>query len=204
MLTACCQHKRNQGRPYLHNKDVIVQHLRLLFAHTPEVLIDDYGSVKDWHREAMHEQYWTQLIQCLLDNQAPTPPRPTSWPPPRRRSPRTNGPHPSPTAPSNDPTSDSPPVPSPPRRRPPPPPPRHQQQQSNYDPALVHSLEHSLRALGLGLGASEIDVRVAYRALARIYHPDKHDPAQTGLTNEQAADYFKVINNAQAYLREVL
>jgi curved DNA-binding protein CbpA len=67
-----------------------------------------------------------------------------------------------------------------------------------------HSLEHSLRALGLGLGASEIEVRVTYRVLARIYHPDKHDPAQTGLTNEQSADYFKVINNAQAYLREVL
>jgi len=163
MLTACCQHKRNQGRPYLHNKDVIVQHLRLLFAHTPEVLIDDYGSVKDWHREAMHEQYWTQLIQCLLDNQAPTPPRPTSWPPPRRRSPRTNGSHSSPNAPSHEHTSDSPPIPSPPRRRPPQPPPRHQQQRSTYDPALVgHSLDHSLRALGLGLGASEIEVRVTY------------------------------------------
>jgi len=83
MLTACCQHKRKQGRPYLHNKDVIVKNLRLLFARTPEVIIDDYGSVKDWYCEAMHEPYWTQLIQCLLDEQAPTPPRPTSWPPPR-------------------------------------------------------------------------------------------------------------------------
>jgi curved DNA-binding protein CbpA len=66
------------------------------------------------------------------------------------------------------------------------------------------SLEHSLRALGLGLGASEIEVRVAYRALARIYHPDKHDPAQTGMMHAQAAEYFKIINNAQSYLREVL
>ncbi len=69
---------------------------------------------------------------------------------------------------------------------------------------LFHSLEHSLRALGLGLGASKIEVRVAYRALARIYHPDKHDPAQTGMTHAQAADYFKIINNAQSYLREIL
>ncbi len=47
MLTACCQHKRKCGRPYLHNKDVIVRNLRLLFAQIPKVVIDDYGSVKD-------------------------------------------------------------------------------------------------------------------------------------------------------------
>ena len=41
MLTACCQHKCNQGRPsYLHNKDVIVRNLWLLFAKVPDVLID--------------------------------------------------------------------------------------------------------------------------------------------------------------------
>ena len=57
MLTACCQHKCKCGRPYLHNKDVIVQNLRLLFAQIPEVVIDDYGSVKDWFKEASHESY---------------------------------------------------------------------------------------------------------------------------------------------------
>jgi hypothetical protein len=31
MLTACCQHKRKIRRPYLHNKDIIVRHLCLLF-----------------------------------------------------------------------------------------------------------------------------------------------------------------------------
>jgi len=41
MLTACCQHKRNQGcTSYLHNKDVIVRNLWLLFAKVPYVLID--------------------------------------------------------------------------------------------------------------------------------------------------------------------
>jgi hypothetical protein len=62
MLTACCQHKRKQGLPYLHNKDVIVRNLQLLFARTPEVVINYYGSVKDWFCEASHELYWTQLI----------------------------------------------------------------------------------------------------------------------------------------------
>ena len=76
---------------------------------------------------------------------------------------------------------------------------------TDYDPELVgHSLDHSFKALGLGLGATETEVKVRYRALARIYHPDKHDPTRTGLSHEAAADYFKLINNAQAYLSEVL
>ncbi len=28
----------------------------------PEVVIDDYGSVHDWHREASHKKYWDQLV----------------------------------------------------------------------------------------------------------------------------------------------
>jgi len=81
MLIACCQHKRKRGRPYLHNKDVIVRNLRLLFAQIPEVVIDDYGSMKDWFKEASHETYWTALVRCLLDKQAPPPTRPDTVPP---------------------------------------------------------------------------------------------------------------------------
>jgi hypothetical protein len=99
MLTACCQHKRKHGRPYLYNKDIIVRNLRLLFSQIPEVVIDDYGSVKDWFKEASHESYWTALVRCLLDKQAPLPTRPTEWPPPRQRSPCG---HPSSSAPQND------------------------------------------------------------------------------------------------------
>jgi curved DNA-binding protein CbpA len=66
------------------------------------------------------------------------------------------------------------------------------------------SLDHSFKALGLGLGATETEVKVKYRALAQIYHPDKHNPTRTGMTHEAAADYFKLINNGQAYLCEVL
>jgi curved DNA-binding protein CbpA len=66
------------------------------------------------------------------------------------------------------------------------------------------SLEHLFKALGLGLGATETEAKVRYCALAQIYHPDKHDPAGTGMTQAAAADYFKLINNAQAYLCEVL
>ena len=66
------------------------------------------------------------------------------------------------------------------------------------------SLEHSFKALGQGLGATETEVKVAYCALARIYHPNKHDPIPTGMTQAEASKYFKIINNAQAYLCEVL
>ena len=139
--------------------------------------------------------------------------------PPRRQRPRGQ---PSPTPATEDATDDNsdsdnddasapPPVPSPPRRGPPPPPPsRHQplgtdHAQRDYDPEMVsRSLSDSFKVLGPGLGVTEIEVKVQYRALSRIYHPDRHDPMHTGLTNEAAADFFELINNAQAYLREVL
>ena len=64
------------------------------------------------------------------------------------------------------------------------------------------SMFHSLTILGLGLGASETEIKVHYRQLARKYHPDKKDPAITGLTATEASDFFKLLNNAQAYLKE--
>jgi hypothetical protein len=196
-----------------------VRNLRLLFSQIPDVVINDYGSVKDWFKEASHESYWTALVRHLLDKHAPLPARPTVWPLPRRRSPRG---HQSSSVPqddtnssgstddnSSDDNTESPPIPSLPCRRPPPPPPspRCSQPRTEYDSEMVgRSLEHSFKALGLGLGATETEVKIAYRALARIYHPDKHDPVQTGMTQAEASDseYFKLINNAQAYLCEVL
>jgi DnaJ-class molecular chaperone len=46
------------------------------------------------------------------------------------------------------------------------------------------SLGASLQILDLGLGASEIEAKVKYRQLARIYNPDKNNQATTGLTTE--------------------
>jgi len=223
MITDCCQHKHNQGRPYHHNKDVIVRNLWLLFAKVPDALINDYGLLKDWLQEASHESYWKQLIQCLFDSQAPLPARPTKCPPPRRQSPRGQ---PSSTPATEDATDDDdnedddsniddasapPPVPSPPRRRPPPPsPPHHQpagtdQAQQDYDPEMAgRSLSDLFKVLGLGLGATETEVKVQYRALPHIYHPDHHGPMRTGLTNKASVDFFKLINNVQAYQCEVL
>ena len=80
LITACCDHTRQVGRPFLHNKDFVVKNLRLLFANVPEVTIDEYGSLKHWIKEALHEQYWNLLVTCLIDRHAVTPPRPDEWP----------------------------------------------------------------------------------------------------------------------------
>jgi DnaJ-class molecular chaperone len=69
---------------------------------------------------------------------------------------------------------------------------------------IGQSLKHLFKVLGLGLGANETEVKVRYCALAQIYHPDKHNPTRTGMTQEAATDYFKLINDSQAYLCEDL
>ena len=155
----CCYHKHKHGRPYLHNKDIIVQNLSLLFARIPKVVIDDYGSVKDWFKEASHKTYWTALMRCRLEKQAILPAIPTEWPLPRQQSPQG---HPSSSVPQidADPTNnndtDPLPISTPPHQHPPTPTPRQSQPRIDYDPAMVgRSLEHSFKALGLGLGATE-------------------------------------------------
>ena len=42
----------------------------------------------------------------------------------------------------------------------------------------------------------------AMQQLARKYHPDKNDPATTGLAAAEASDFFKLLNNANEYLKE--
>ena len=52
--------------------------------------------------------------------------------------------------------------------------------------------------------STETEVKVAYQTLSRIYHPDKNYPSRTGMTNEEASEHFKLINNGNQYLWEVL
>jgi hypothetical protein len=60
----------------------------------------------------------------------------------------------------------------------------------------------SLTILGLGLGASETEIKVHYRQLARKYHPDKNNPATTGLNASEASTFFQLLNNAHEYLKD--
>ena len=47
-------------------------------------------------------------------------------------------------------------------------------------------MSHSLKILGLGLGASETEIKVHYRQLAHKYHPNKNDCVATGLAVDEA------------------
>jgi curved DNA-binding protein CbpA len=47
-------------------------------------------------------------------------------------------------------------------------------------------------------------IKVHYRQLARKYRLDKNDSTTTGLTPEEATEFFKLLNNANDYLKEQL
>jgi DnaJ-class molecular chaperone len=61
-------------------------------------------------------------------------------------------------------------------------------------------MSHTLRLLGLGLGALEMEVKIRYRQLAREYHPNKINQEVMGLAAAEACDFFKLLNNANMFL----
>jgi DnaJ-class molecular chaperone len=72
----------------------------------------------------------------------------------------------------------------------------------NFCIQVGRSMSQSLTILGLGFGASETEIRVHYRQLARKYHPDKNSPAITGLSASEASAFFQLLNNAHEYLKD--
>jgi DnaJ-class molecular chaperone len=55
-----------------------------------------------------------------------------------------------------------------------------------------------LRILGLREGATEGEGKAAYRAMSRIYHPDKHNSGFTGKSDEEAVEFFQhLITNTE-------
>jgi DnaJ-class molecular chaperone len=66
------------------------------------------------------------------------------------------------------------------------------------------SMSHSLKILELGLGASKTEIKVNYRQLEHKYHLDKYDSTTTSLMEEGATEFFKLLNNANDYLKEKL
>ena len=60
-------------------------------------------------------------------------------------------------------------------------------------------MSYALKLLGIGLGASEMEMKMhySYRQLAREYHLDKNNHEVTGLTAAEAPDFFKLLNNAK-------
>jgi curved DNA-binding protein CbpA len=50
--------------------------------------------------------------------------------------------------------------------------------------------------------ATEREIRVKFRQLSRVYHPDKHRSEETGVSDEEAVRMFQEFNNAYSYLME--
>jgi hypothetical protein len=96
MITACCDHKRQVGRPQTTGKNFMVENLHLLFQDIPTVQIDRHGSLRSWIHEASNEKYWCQLVDRVLHPATPIPKRPADWGPlPSWQAHRaTNGPPP--------------------------------------------------------------------------------------------------------------
>ena len=63
------------------------------------------------------------------------------------------------------------------------------------------SISHLRKFLGLGLGASETEIKVHYRQLTHKYYPYKNDYVATGLPTEEATN-FKLLNNVIDGLKE--
>ncbi|KAL7430615.1 hypothetical protein ACHAXH_002669 [Discostella pseudostelligera] len=84
---------------------------------------------------------------------------------------------------------------------PPPPPSNHIN--SNYNTNNVgHTIHDSLRAMGLRDDATGRDIRVQFRILSMIYHPDKYSPlVLPDISQQDAQAHFQLLNNAYSYLR---
>ena len=73
MITACCDHKRQVGRPQTMGKNSMVENIRLLLQDVTTVNIDCFGSLRNWIHEASNEEYWNQLVACLHNPRTPLP-----------------------------------------------------------------------------------------------------------------------------------
>ncbi len=192
----------------------MVWNLQLLFQRVHTTTIDRYGSLKDWINEASDEKYWTALVQCLLHSDASLPEQLTPWGPtpccitqvPPTACSATHGQRPwwPRCCTTHNTTTAMPPhlaIPT-----------VTASHTTPYnatwfwskkwlnDPVLANkvgqSMSHALKLLGLELGASEMEVKICYRQLAREYHPDKYNQEMMGLTVTEASDFFKLFSNS--------
>ena len=71
----------------------------------------------------------------------------------------------------------------------------------SYPVGVGHTKRDSLGILELPFAATEREIKVQYKKLARIYHPDKFNPATNPMTQYEAQEHFKLVNNAYEFLR---
>ena len=65
-----------------------------------------------------------------------------------------------------------------------------------YNPS-PHYLSDNFRILKISVSSSWIEIKTAYRKLARVYHPDKYDNLpEKNFSREKGNDLFKALSNA--------
>ncbi len=64
---------------------------------------------------------------------------------------------------------------------------------------MGRSLYDAFKILWLGLGASERDVKLAYRNLARLYHPDKGEESRhiTGMMLAETTTHYQLLEDTE-------
>jgi hypothetical protein len=203
LLIAFIPNLRKRGRPITCNREAMWKSLCRLLADVSGIHVDRCGSLKDWYLDALDDIFWTKCIEHLRDPKscdAPNRPNANAIFNPRRssRHSRTQNEH---VIPPRTGRTREPPSPRTRRNR------RSFNNDDNreYNPDQVgNTMFDSLKILGLGYAATYAEVKAKYRAMARMYHPDQHNPERTGLTHSQAVQLFKLINNAHEYLRSKL
>ena len=198
LLIAFLPETRPIGRPIKCNKETLDP--------VDGIHIDNMGSLKDWYLDALDDTFWNKCIDHLRDPvNNPVPERPNRDAAYNGRRSRRNR-NQDQNEPRRNQYQQNRQNVSPPRRRN-----RSERRDShsrennssqNYDPAQVGvTLWDSLKIFDLGHAATYAEVKAQYRSMARIYHPDQHNPARTGMTNDQAKEFFQLINNAHEFLK---
>ena len=76
---------------------------------------------------------------------------------------------------------------------PPPSPPRQRRRRNNTTPPNPQNNEilEAYQILELERNVTGREVKIKFRQLSRIYHPDKHQPEKTGMSNDEAKEFFQ-------------
>ena len=175
ILTAWCNNKRPTGAPIITNKKSIVKSLKILLPE--EMGNNKYGDLRRWLEIATDKKLWDHKIAKL-------------------KNPNMDIPEPPSQNPNENNNQDSPP-PSPPRQR------RRRNNTTPPNPQNNEILE-AYQILELERNVTGREVKIKFRQLSRIYHPDKHQPEKTGMSNDEAKELFQKFNNAQEILIEHL
>ena len=85
-------------------------------------------------------------------------------------------------------------------------PPCQRRRRNNSTPQNTPNNEilEAYQILELDSNAAGREANIKFRQLSRIYHPDKHQPEKTGMSNDEAKELFQKFNNAQEILIEHL